>query len=35
MQKKAKKFTKERELLGSKKVAVWKDFRHPYISEVM
>jgi len=35
MQKKAKKFTKERELLGWKKVAVWKDFRHPYISEVM
>jgi hypothetical protein len=31
MQNKAKKYAKERELLGWKDVTVWKDFRPPYI----
>jgi hypothetical protein len=31
MQKKAKEYTKEKELLGWKDVVVWKDFKLPYL----
>ena len=35
VQKKAKKIAKERELLGWKNVAVWKDIRSSYISKAV
>jgi hypothetical protein len=34
-QKKAKKYMKERELLGWNDMVVWKDFKPPYILEVV
>jgi hypothetical protein len=35
VQKKAKNIAKERELLGWKDVAVWKDVRSSYVSEAV